>query len=222
MSECEEENSTVSSATLISARMGDEEAWRSIWTRYSDRVFRQALRFGISTSDAEDITMDVFRKVWDRLQEFSRQTVGQSLGAWINRITQTTALDFLRKQQYAFLNLGSSVGQLEDLTTPKPSSQDVPSVVWLAMWRARGIVENESSDRAWDCFRLARFAHLPHSEIAELLGMSVSNVSTTTTRILQKIRQECIRQLEIENVLVDEVGKLRPRHTHSDGQEVQD
>jgi RNA polymerase sigma-70 factor (ECF subfamily) len=211
MSECEEENSTVSSATLISARMGDEEAWRSIWTRYSDRVFRQTLRFGIGTFDAEDITMEVFRKVWDRLQDFSRQTAGQSLGAWINRITQTTALDFLRKQQHAFLNLGSDVVQLKDLTTPEYSSDDSPSIVWLAIWRARGIVENESSDRAWDCFRLSRFAHLPHSEIAELLGMSVSNVSTTTTRILRKIREECIRQLEIENILVDQNGKLRPR-----------
>ena len=200
--------------------MGDEGAWRSIWTRYSDRVYRQALRFGISTSDAEDITMEVFQKVWDRLQDFSRQTSGQSLGAWINRITQTTALDFLRKQQHAFPNLGFDVGQLADRTTPKSTSDEGPSVVWLAMWRARGIVENESSDRAWDCFRLARLAHLPHSEIAELLGMSLSNVSTTTARILRKIREECIRQLEIENITIDEKGKMLPRRTHNDGRKV--
>ncbi|MEQ9408900.1 MAG: sigma-70 family RNA polymerase sigma factor [Fuerstiella sp.] len=203
-----EEYSTVSSATLLKARDGDDEAWRSIWARYSSRVFRQALRFSISTADAEDVTIEVFRKVWQRLDDFSRGQAGQSLGAWINRITQNTALDLLKRRAGQPYELGSQADQLTAPASSDSSGNACPSAVWLALWRALGIVENECSDRAWECFRLVRFARLPHAEIAETLGMSVSNVSTTASRVFQKIREQCILQLEQEDILIDQAGRL--------------
>ena len=61
-----DDESSISSATLLKARQGDNDAWNNIWKQYSPRVFRQALRLAISESDAEDITVKVFREVWSR------------------------------------------------------------------------------------------------------------------------------------------------------------
>ena len=203
-----ESDSTVSSATLLKARAGDEEAWRDIWTRYSSRIYRQTLRFGIRLADAEDITIDVFRKVWLRLEDFSRNGSGQSLGAWINRITQNSTLDFLKRRGREPQDLGSAADLLAAPEASDSNDAAVPSPIWLALWRAQGIVENECSDRAWECFRLVRFARMPHAEIGEILGMSTTNVSTTANRVFQKIRQECILQLQRENVEVDDDGRM--------------
>jgi len=216
-----DDESTISTATLLKARQGDNDAWNNVWKQYSPRVFRQALRLGISEADAEDITLEVFRKVWAQLDRFSRDESGQSLGAWINRITQTTALDFLKKSGRAPDNLGSGAVQLPERSSlpehsglPEHSSQppDVRmSPLWLAFWQAQGIVENQFSERAWECFRLARIAHLPHAEIAEMLNMSVTNVSTTANRVFERIREQCIRQLEQANFMIDGEGRLVPR-----------
>lgn len=200
------EDSTISSATLLKARQGDEDAWHSIWSQYSGRVFRQALRFGLPASDAEDITLEVFRKVWQRLGDFARDEAGQSLGAWMNRITQTTVLDALKKARRAPEGLGDGAGLLPAAASCRADHS--PSPLWLAFWQALGIVEIECSARAWECFRLARIAQLPHAEIAELLEMSVSNVSTTANRVFVMIREQCIRQLQLAQIEVDEHGRL--------------
>lgn len=201
-----DEYSTVSSATLLKARQGDDDAWNSIWTRYSHRTFRQTLRFGIGRSDAEDILLEVFRKVWTRLDDFSRNDPGQSLGAWINRITQTTVLDSLKQTQRTLPALGSDAAHIPDSSPQK--LQDTPSPLWLAFWQAQRIVEHECSDRAWDCFRLVRLAHMPHSEIADMLGISVSNVSTIANRVFQRLRDQCIQQLTQANFVIDDDGRL--------------
>jgi len=205
-----DDDSTISSATLMKARRRDNDAWSSIWKQYSPRVFRQALRLGISESDAEDITVEVFRKVWSRLDRFSRDDSGQSLGAWINRITQTTALDLLKRVCRVPEGLGSGANELPDRSGLK--SDGGLSPLWLAFWQAQGIVENQCSERTWECFRLARIAHLPHSEIAAILGMSVTNVSTTANRVFERIRAQCIRQLELANFTIDKEGQLVPRN----------
>jgi DNA-directed RNA polymerase specialized sigma24 family protein len=204
-----DDDSTISSATLLKARQRDNDAWSSIWKQYSPRVFRQALRLGISESDAEDITVEVFRKVWSRLDHFSRDDSGQSLGAWINRITQTTALDHLKRVCRVPEGLGAAAIQVPDRSGKQTDAGLSP--LWLAFWQAEGIVENQCSQRAWECFRLARIAHLPHSEIACILGMSVTNVSTTANRVFERIREQCLRQLELANFTIDQEGRLVPR-----------
>jgi len=202
-------NSTVSSGTLLNARRGDDDAWKSIWSRYSDRVFRQALRFGISESDAEDVTVDVFEKVWEKLDDFSRNGRQQSLGAWINRITQTSVLDHLRKRRRDMSDLGSRIGLVASQGDTEDDESGEVSPVWLALWRALGTVENEESERNWECFRMARFANLPHSEIVEKLGMpSVSSVSTQSNRVFNKIRDEAERQLKLMGFAVDLNGDI--------------
>lgn len=204
-------DSTISSGILLQARNGNDEAWRRIWTRYSGRVFRQASRFGIAPADAEDVTVEVFRKVWAKLDDFSRNGNEQSLGAWINRITQTTTLDFLRRQQRE-IAVWDSQAEGQPMETSAPGDCGHISPVWLAFWQALGTVENEIPERNWECFQLARFAGLPHSEIGKRLGISSSNVSTTVRRVFEKIRDRAIEHLNSLGFQIDENGRLIPEN----------
>ena len=49
--------------------------------------------------DAEDVTQEVFTKVFQRLDSFRGEA---TLGAWIKRVTVNTTLNFLRKKKKLF------------------------------------------------------------------------------------------------------------------------
>lgn len=184
---------TISSVCLLRARQGDSTAWDEIWSTYSNRVFRQILRFQLPTAIAEELTVDVFHKVWRNLEQFSRERPGESLGAWINRITSTSVQEYFRQQR----RRTNGIGQVAAAVANQSAGGDLirePSPCRMALWRALGIVENETSQLHWECFRLARFAGLPHSEIAQQLKMSVTNVSTIANRVYANIRHEAEQQ----------------------------
>lgn len=206
----EQEDSTISSATLRLAREGNNKAWEAIWSYYSDRVFRQCRRLGMSPREAEDVTVDVFRKVWMKLGSFSREESNQSLGAWIQRITETTALDQhrLRKQKQTLVGDAAFTPLTIDCDQEIRGEARDLSPIWVALWRALAIVENNCSQRTWECFRMARFLHTPHQEISAQLGMTLTNVSTTVRRVFERIRDESILQLQLSGFAVDETGKI--------------
>lgn len=58
-------------------------------------MFNTAIRMISNKMDAEDITQEVFIKVFRNLQHFKGEA---TLGSWIKRITINTTLNFIRKQ----------------------------------------------------------------------------------------------------------------------------
>lgn len=182
---------TISTSCLHRARQGDSLAWEQIWKTYSNRVYRQILRCDLPPATAEELTVDVFDKVWRNLHQFSRQQNSESLGAWINCITANSVRDYFRSLQRIPTPAGSCAG---NHIVHVESSAKAPTPGRLALWRAMGIVENETSERHWECFRMARFAGLPHAEIGQRLGLTSTNVSTIANRIYDSIRREAEHQ----------------------------
>jgi RNA polymerase sigma factor (sigma-70 family) len=81
---------------LISAlRKGDESAFKTVVNTYKKMVFNTALGFVQHTGDAEDVTQDVFIKVYEHIGSFKQQC---KLSTWIYRICITQALDFTRRR----------------------------------------------------------------------------------------------------------------------------
>lgn len=66
-----------------------------LYDEHEKRVFNIALHYVRNTSDAEEITQDVFIKVFERFVKFSGKA---ALSTWIHRIAINTSIDFLRKQ----------------------------------------------------------------------------------------------------------------------------
>lgn len=69
--------------------------WDEIVTRHSDRVFRLAYRLTGNRHDAEDLTQEVFVRVFRSLDTYTPGT----FEGWLHRITTNLFLDQARRKQ---------------------------------------------------------------------------------------------------------------------------
>lgn len=69
--------------------------WDEIVEQHSDRVYRLALRLTGNRADAEDLTQEVFVRVFRSLDSYTPGT----FGGWLHRITTNVFLDQARRRQ---------------------------------------------------------------------------------------------------------------------------
>ena len=67
--------------------------FEEIYFEHYKMVFNLALQYVQNIQDAEEITQDVFVKVFDSLNSFKNQS---SLKTWIYRISINQSLDFIK------------------------------------------------------------------------------------------------------------------------------
>ncbi|MBL7771292.1 MAG: RNA polymerase sigma factor [Chitinophagaceae bacterium] len=70
--------------------------FKEIYKEYSDLVYNLALQYVQNKEDAEEITQDVFLKVYDNLNTYRGEAL---LKTWIYRITINRCLDFIKSRK---------------------------------------------------------------------------------------------------------------------------
>ncbi len=76
---------------------GDSAAWESLVRREQRRVYGLCYRFTGSASDAEDLTQDVFLKVYRNLRSFDSAKAG--FGVWLTALTRNLLVDHYRRSR---------------------------------------------------------------------------------------------------------------------------
>jgi len=79
------------------ARNGDGAAWEEIVTAYSRRIFNLAYRFTSSVDSAEDLTQDVFIRVYKSLDQYDSKQ--GDLANWLMRLARNLIIDDYRHRQ---------------------------------------------------------------------------------------------------------------------------
>ncbi|MEW6408054.1 MAG: sigma-70 family RNA polymerase sigma factor [Patescibacteria group bacterium] len=77
---------------------GDEKSLEILIKKYLKSIYRFAYRFVGNVQDAEDITQEVFVRVWKNLRKFDKQ---KNFKTWIFSIARNASLDFLKKKKVA-------------------------------------------------------------------------------------------------------------------------
>ncbi len=80
---------------LIKASKGDIEAFEKIYRLTSSYVYNIAFRISNNKDEAEDITQDVFLKIYNNLKYFQFRS---AIKTWIYRITLNTAINASKKR----------------------------------------------------------------------------------------------------------------------------
>jgi len=86
----------ITDAILIQAKQGNRQAFRAIYDACSGFVYSVAMRVLRHPETAEEVTQDVFMKVYDHLKHFQSRS---SLKTWIYRITVNTAFNAAKKRK---------------------------------------------------------------------------------------------------------------------------
>ena len=88
----------ISGAELVRrARAGDGTAWEDIVTQYSRRIFNLAFRFTSSVEGAEDLTQEVFIRIYRTLEQYDAKQ--GDLSNWLMRLARNLIIDDYRHRQ---------------------------------------------------------------------------------------------------------------------------
>jgi len=80
-------------------RAGDGAAWEEIVSLYSRRIYNLAYRFTSRTDAAEDLTQEVFVRVYRSLEQYDAKQ--GDLQNWLMRLARNLVIDDYRKRQRA-------------------------------------------------------------------------------------------------------------------------
>lgn len=79
------------------ARAGDGAAWEDIVSAYSRRIFNLAYRFTSSAEAAEDLTQEVFIRIYRTLDQYDAKQ--GDLSNWLMRLARNLIIDDYRHRQ---------------------------------------------------------------------------------------------------------------------------
>ncbi len=106
-------------ATLVERCLkGDEAAWEDLVRTHTRRVFSICYRFTNSQTEAQDITQEVFLRVFRSLRSY-RPSEG-SFSVWLGRLTRNLLIDHYRRAKLdrASAPLEDVFPELEHKTSP--------------------------------------------------------------------------------------------------------
>ena len=157
-------------------------AWDEIVERHSDRVYRLAYRLTGDRHDAEDLTQEVFVRVFRSLDGYTPGT----LEGWLHRITTNLFLDQARRRQRIRFDA------LSDARAASLSSASPEPGLAYAERTFDDDVERALATLAPD-FRaavvLCDVEGLSYDEIAEILGAKLGTVRSRIHRGRAQLRE---------------------------------
>lgn len=166
------------------ARDGSEKAFSALYYKYKQTVWYTALKVVNNTDAADDITSQVFTKVYLKLQSYVEHI---SFEMWLKTITVNTAIDYIRRNKKEQLNKyideENSTIQLNGVEhSPEDSlifKQDIETVMGcipLLKKRYRDLI-------------YARLDGKSYQQISEELAIPEATVKTCLNKARQRLKQ---------------------------------
>ena len=158
----------------------NEDALRELYARYNRSAFSLARRIMRSETDAEDVTQEVFVKVWQKALDYApaRGTVS----TWLMTIAHHAAIDALRRRSSRD-TVQTEDGELERAPDLRVDTDNVIENVMVSE-AMNGLTGEERL-----LIDLAYFEGLSHSQLATRTGLPLGTIKSRIRVGLQKLRQ---------------------------------
>ncbi|MFH1583475.1 MAG: RNA polymerase sigma factor [Candidatus Falkowbacteria bacterium] len=174
---------------LVAAYLqGGKEAFNLLIKRYLTPIFNYALDFVKDTATAEDLTQEVFVKVWRKIKKFDKKYKFKN---WLYAIAKNTCLDYLKKNRainFSELNLVDDNLMFEDLIKETGlSSQEK-----LERAHETNILNsaiNKLPEKYKQTVKLHYLGGFKFREIAETLKESIETIKSRNRRALIYLRK---------------------------------
>jgi RNA polymerase sigma-70 factor (ECF subfamily) len=171
-------------AVLRDAQRGNEQAFGVIVRSYQTPVYNYVLRLTGDRSLAEDLTQDVFLRVYQGLPRFSLRC---KFTTWLFQVTKNRVLDELRARErrpQAVVNL-DDLPTLEALDPPIEEGETID-----ALWRA----VHELNPDLKMALLLRDIVGLPYNEIADSLEITLSTVKWRIFKAREEVQLALARE----------------------------
>jgi RNA polymerase sigma-70 factor (ECF subfamily) len=173
----------------------DPDAWDEFVRRYQPMIRAWCLKWGLQSSDADDVAQDVLLKLLGVMQRFQYDP-SRSFSGWLKVVTQNTWNDFCNDRR-------REPGQLSpEIPIPELSAARIDLEQGLENLFDRDLFETALRRVAkrvkpvtWEAFRLLAVEGLSGQEVGQRLSIPVAHAFVAKNRI-QKLLQEEIRLMK--------------------------
>lgn len=156
-------------------------AFNQLIRKYQQKVYWHIRKMVIDHDDADDLTQEVFLKVWKNLDNFRHDS---QLYTWLYRIATNECLTFLSSKRYKFfLPLNDVTAELSEKleTSPDISGDEIQLKLQKALLRL--------PDKQRLVFNMRYYDELKYEEISEILGTSVGALKASYHLAAKKIEE---------------------------------
>ena len=151
--------------------MNANELFNKIVKEYSERIWWTARRFVNSHDDADDLTQDIFLKIWTALPSFRGEA---QLFTWVYRIAVNEAMDRLRREKVrAALRFASLDAEMEKRIDNDPWFDGTPAQ------RALSKAVAALPEKQRQVFILRYYDEMPYEEMSQVLETSVGSLKAS-------------------------------------------
>ena len=160
-------------------RAGDSAAWEQIVREYSRRVFNLSYRFTGRHESAEDLTQEVFVRVYRSLEQYDPEA--GDLANWLMRLARNLVIDDYRKRGRTPTDCGED---LVDHEYHLESHIDSPD---QGIERSERAVQvhaaiNKLAPDLRECVILRDIEELAYQEIVDILRIPIGTVKSRINR----------------------------------------
>ncbi|MFZ0635126.1 MAG: sigma-70 family RNA polymerase sigma factor [Candidatus Acidiferrales bacterium] len=159
---------------------GDGPAWEELVQRHARRVFNICYRFTGNGTDAEDLSQEVFLKVFKSLTSYQESSGGFT--TWLTSVTRNLLVDHYRRTKRDRLtdSLDDEMPQVEEKHTVGRTPDKVLAEAELSSQIQRGLARLSPDLR--EAVILRDLQGLEYSEIQEVLSVPEGTVKSRINR----------------------------------------
>lgn len=158
-------------------------------------VYNVALNYLQNIEDAEEVTQDVFIKIYQSLATFKEES---SLKTWVYRITINQSLDLIKKKnsKKRFFTFGrKSENEFEHVNS---SNFEHPGILLENQEDAKILFEmiNLLPQNQKTAFILAKVDGLSNSEVAVIMEISISAIESLVFRAKNSLKEKLANKFD--------------------------
>ncbi len=167
---------------------GNEDSLREIISKYIESVYRFSYRLTGNKNDSEDITQDIFIKVWKYLNRYDRKF---SFKTWLFTIARNTIYDYLRKKKdilFSDILRGDGEYDFEDNINDENIDIEAELITCEDAEELRAEIKNLPSEEK-EILSLHIEEKLTFDEISGILKKPLNTVKSRYRRIVLKLKK---------------------------------
>ncbi|MBJ6116621.1 RNA polymerase sigma factor [Pontibacter sp. BT310] len=156
-------------------------AFNQLVRKYQQKIYWHIRKMVIDHEDADDLTQEVFLKVWKNLENFRQDA---QLYTWLYRIATNECLTFLSsKKRKFFLPINDVAAELAEKidTSVNISGDEIQLKLQKALLKL--------PDKQRLVFNMKYYDDLKYEEISEILGTSVGALKASYHLAVKKIEE---------------------------------
>ena len=175
---------------IVQLQQGDESAFKKLVDEYQDLVYNTALGIVQNADDADDITQEVFIRVYQSVSSFNGDS---RVSTWLYRITVSKALDHekkrKRKKRFGFVQ---SLFSSQDEELVHAVEFDHPGVQLEKKEKAAElfVALKQLPEKQRIAFTLHKLEGQSQQEVAEIMNTSLNAVESLMGRARVNLKKE--------------------------------